>query len=426
MNLRLSLFGSLFFLYSLSFAQTAQNSFWDNWFVQVGADMTLQNPYGYDFSKVFPNGKSFGVDAAVGKWFTPEIGLRAKVNWENGIGAFENSHLTWLAPFDCPGMNMEKGGYLSVVGDILFDAHNILLGYDSERFWNMQLFLRAGGVYNYGAEKGSPLVGAGIGNTFRINDRWRLYADLAYNGVSSGFSMDPSTATGVGDGSNMYFDVNVGIQYSIGNVNFSKSSASQQQFFSLDNPFWRGWFLQYGVDMTLYNPCEKDFSDAFSKGRTSGLDIALGKWFSPEIGVRGKMNWENALFENKSLEWLPYEEPDVSNYDGGGCVMLNFDVLLSAKHILCGYDENDRWDLYGFGRLGLGKNRSIDSLSPLVGAGFGTTYRINRHWSIYADTAYQGITSEFFSGVSWSGATGSAFNGIWDFNIGLQLNIGER
>jgi len=36
------------------------DGFWKNWFVQMGLDMTLQNPYGYDFSKVFPNGKSFG------------------------------------------------------------------------------------------------------------------------------------------------------------------------------------------------------------------------------------------------------------------------------------------------------------------------------------------------------------------------------
>ena len=35
------------------------DGFWKNCFVQVGLDMTLQNPYGYDFSKVFPNGKSF-------------------------------------------------------------------------------------------------------------------------------------------------------------------------------------------------------------------------------------------------------------------------------------------------------------------------------------------------------------------------------
>ena len=30
---------------------------WDNWYVQVGLDMSLQNPCGYNFAKVFPNEK---------------------------------------------------------------------------------------------------------------------------------------------------------------------------------------------------------------------------------------------------------------------------------------------------------------------------------------------------------------------------------
>ena len=30
------------------------NSFWSNWYLQAGLDMTLLNPYGHDFSQVFP------------------------------------------------------------------------------------------------------------------------------------------------------------------------------------------------------------------------------------------------------------------------------------------------------------------------------------------------------------------------------------
>lgn len=86
-----------------------KTTFWNNWFVQMGLDMTLQNPYGYNWSGVFPNGKSFGVDVAAGKWFTPAVGYRGKVNWENGIGLFRNDHANWLAPFNQPGVNMDKG-----------------------------------------------------------------------------------------------------------------------------------------------------------------------------------------------------------------------------------------------------------------------------------------------------------------------------
>ena len=105
------------------------NSFWSNWYVQTGLDMSLQNPYGHDFmGEVFPNGKSFGLNVAMGKWVSPVLGLRGRMNWENGIKLLKNGHDNWLAPFDEPGKNMEKGGYLTVVGDIQVDLHSLIGG----------------------------------------------------------------------------------------------------------------------------------------------------------------------------------------------------------------------------------------------------------------------------------------------------------
>ena len=403
-------------------AQTdSTKTFWDNWFVQFGADMTVQKPHGHAFKDALSKGTSFGVDVAVGKWFTREVALRGKLCWDNGI---IDSRAEWLAPFNQPGVNHDKGGFLSFVGDAMLDLHNVFGEYREDRMWNAQVFLRAGAVYNFGCDKGSPLIGLGLANQFRLSDKWGLYADVAYNGVSSGFTMDPSTATGIGSGSNMYFTLDMGVTYRLGDPKRQRFGKEISVNSFKSGGIWRNWFIQYGVDMTLYNPCEKSFKNVFPDGVTMGLDFAVGKWFSPLVGARGKINLENFLIENKNLKWLPYDEDKhKSNYDGGGCLMAYCDVLLSAKHILMGYVEDEKWDMYAFGRMGLGKNRSIDSLSPVVGAGIGTTYRLGRHLSIYLDTAYQGITSEFFSGVSWSGATGGRFNGIWDINLGLQVKI---
>lgn len=403
-------------------AQTdSTKTFWDNWFVQFGADMTVQKPHGHAFKDALSKGTSFGVDVAVGKWFTREVALRGKLCWDNGI---IDSRAEWLAPFNQPGVNHDKGGFLSFVGDAMLDLHNVFGEYREDRMWNAQVFLRAGAVYNFGCDKGSPLIGLGLANQFRLSDKWGLYADVAYNGVSSGFTMDPSTATGIGSGSNMYFTLDMGVTYRLGDPKRHRFGMEISVNSFKSGGIWRNWFIQYGVDMTLYNPCEKSFKNVFPDGVTMGLDFAVGKWFSPLVGARGKINLENFLIENKNLKWLPYDEDKhKSNYDGGGCLMAYCDVLLSAKHILMGYVEDEKWDMYAFGRMGLGKNRSIDSLSPVVGAGIGTTYRLGRHLSIYLDTAYQGITSEFFSGVSWSGATGGRFNGIWDINLGLQVKI---
>lgn len=197
-----------------------KNKLWQNWYVQAGLDMSLQDPNGYPFFKeVFPNGKTFGIDVAVGKWFTPEIGLRVKFNWENGMGIFRNNHANWLAPMFEPGENMHKGGYIYFVGDIQLDAHNILWGYKANRFWNLQIFPRAGVGYNFGSKKGTPIVAIGLGNTFRINDKLKIYFDVAYHGVSSGFIPVP---TDTGSEFNAFMDINVGLQINLGTSTFKK------------------------------------------------------------------------------------------------------------------------------------------------------------------------------------------------------------
>lgn len=407
------------------------------WYVQGGLDMSLQKPYGYDFSKVMPNGRSFGVNMAVGRWFTTEIGLRARTNWENGIKMFENPKLNWLAPFNMPGENMKRGGYLSVTGDIMFDARNIFIGGQESDVWHIQPFLRAGGVYNYGTDKGAPLIGAGISNQIRLNKNLSLYVDAAYNGVSSGFTMDPSTATGVGSGSNMFFDIDLGVTYRLGyfNAYTAMLTISPDDYYVIwdgrasarrGGSFWKGWFIQLGPDLTRYNLCEKDFSESWSKGRTMGVNAALGRWFSPSIGLRGRLNWENGigLLENKDLEWIPYDAAKhTSNMDGGGCMLMTADVLFSLRALFFRAYHNMKFDYYSLARMGLSHNCSIGSLSPLVGIGGGAIYRTSDRIGLFVESTYQGTTSEYFSGVSWSGPTGSTFNGIWDISTGIQINL---
>lgn len=117
---------------------------WDNWFVQAGLDMSLQNPYGCDFSEVFPKGKTFGVDVALGKWFTPHVALRGKVNWENGLSIFKNKHLEWIGPAEDPQSNMDEGGYAVFCVDVPISVKNIFMDYNPDQKWNFYVYPRAG------------------------------------------------------------------------------------------------------------------------------------------------------------------------------------------------------------------------------------------------------------------------------------------
>lgn len=404
-----------------------------NWYVQTGIDITLQKPYSYEFADAFKEGFSWGLDAALGRWFTPEIGLRGRFNWENGIPLFGWNKANWLAPFYEPGKNMRRGGYLVVSGDVQFDVHNIFFGYKTDRRWNMQVFPRAGLAYNFGVSKGSPLIGVGIGNTFRVGKKRNtiLYADIIYNAVSSGFTGHESTNTGTGTGHNAFVDIDLGVQFNLGrDAGFRKASETDVAEGEVEvcRSFWSNWFVQAGLDMSLQFPYNYDHSQVFSKGRSFGLDAAVGKWFTPELGVRLKGNWENGfpLFRNKKLEWIASGESGRSNMDQGGYLAADFDVMLSLHNLIWAYRPERKWNAVAFARAGLGANLAIHSASPLIGIGGGIYRRLTDRVSIYGDLAYQMVTSEFFEGIAMTGmSVSTGHNAFMDINIGVQWDLGR-
>jgi hypothetical protein len=401
--------------------------FWENWFVQMGLDMTLQNPYGYDFSKVFPNGKSFGLDVAVGKWFTHQVGVRGKFNWENKLPLLENGHANWLAPFYQPGENRRKGGYIALYGDALLNLHNLFGVYRPERKWNTSLYPRIGINYNFGVSKGSLLAGIGLLNTYRISDRWSVYGDIAYIMTGSGFVGKESKAdTGTGSNSNGYLTFGIGAQVELGKMKACKNVKMQDDRSVLSNGIWDNWFVQAGLDMSLMNPYGCNFGKVIPKGMTFGLNGALGKWFTPEYGLRGRVQWENGLIPNNNVEWVPPVEDPRQNYKKGGLATIAIDAMLNLTNVVAGYDPERKWHTTGYVRAGIITQFVEGSGSPLMGVGLEETYRLNDKWSLFGAAGYQVSTSEGM-GVSTTGMDVSAgSNGFFDIDFGVRYDLGRN
>lgn len=207
----------------------ATNSFWSNWFVQVGADMSLQNPYGCNFgSDVFPNGKSFGVNVAVGKWFTPGLGLRLKANWENGI--IENKHANWFGPMTPTGSvnvnsNYDKGGYGAIYGDVLYNLSNLFFGYNETRVWNLTALTGAGVARNFALNTYTEVLRVGLNSSWRVNKLLGIYLEGAYNFTTDKFNGQQNLQ---GTNSNGYVDLNVGVTFNLGKSTFSKAVSIDQ------------------------------------------------------------------------------------------------------------------------------------------------------------------------------------------------------
>ena len=403
------------------------NSFWDNWYGQVGVDMNLLFPSGHSAKDVFPNGKSFGVNVAVGKWFTPEFGGRFKVVWNNGI--LSNDYNTWLQPYGVPGENHRKGGFLNFIWDVQVNMHNLLGNYNPDGKWDLILAPRAGGWWDIGTSKGCPILGVGIINTYRLNDKWSLYVDAGYHFVAS----INGVASGTDHGGNSFAELNVGVQYDfrkknhdgkwkrIGNVSKNEDGVALNQF-------WDNWFVQAGLGMSLQNPYGTNFANVFPNGNTLGINLGIGKWFSPEAGVRGGVNWQNGLIPNKQAHYLDSEDGIMLNYKKHGFVSIYADLFLNLHNIIGGYDKNRSWNAIVYPRMGLAENfSSTYSECPILGIGTEQTFAINDHMKLYADASYQVTTSGFHDTKYHTGDYGGLNNNGWfDFNIGVQYDLGKN
>ena len=197
--------------------RVATNSFWSNWYIQVGADMSLQNPYGCDFSEVFPKGDSWGVNVAVGKWFTPGLGLRLKVNWENGLIENENNRPVnggWTPDF-------EAGGYGAFYGDVQFNLSNMFFGYNENRVWNFIPYVGAGVIRNFDTSNYVPTLGIGIENTWKVSKLLNIYLDVAYRATTKSFTVVESGSSD--NGTSGYLVGEVGVQFNLGKSTWTKA-----------------------------------------------------------------------------------------------------------------------------------------------------------------------------------------------------------
>ena len=204
----------------------ATNSFWSNWFVQFGVDMSVMNPYKTSFFKEdWHEGRTYGIDLAIGKWFTPGLGLRTKVQWENGLfaHAFRNTDHVIYAP------DSHKGGYGAIYEDVQFNLTNLFKGYDENRVWNFIIYPRAGIVRNFDAAENAFTLGGGIQNMWKLNKVISVYADLAYNFVSTKDFVVPNwVPTDANNHKHGYATVELGVNFNLGKGTWAKAVTLDQ------------------------------------------------------------------------------------------------------------------------------------------------------------------------------------------------------
>ena len=196
----------------------ATNSFWANWYVSAGAEYNAaytSQEQGVSKNPFSTKRGVAGFNVAVGKWFTPGIGLRTKFQglWGKQVNT-ETDHHTY--------------NYWAIHEDVTFNLSNLLCGYNEKRVWNFIPYVGIGVGRNMSHNTYDIVYAAGLLNNFRVNKRVQIFADLNVNAVEGSFDgAKPDSWSGFQKNKNRHWDkqfgVSVGVTYNLGKCTWEKA-----------------------------------------------------------------------------------------------------------------------------------------------------------------------------------------------------------
>ena len=204
--------------YSADKYKVETNRFWDNWFVSVGGGAQIY--FGdHDKQCKFGDRLAPALDVAVGKWFTPGIGMRLMYSGLKAKGAtkhpgdpnFDSAHGTGspvkggAAPH---WLEKQKFDMANFHADVLFNLHNLFGGY-KQRVWNCSPYVGLGYARVF-ERPNAKEVSANIGllNSFRLCDALEANIDLRGMYVNDRFDGEGGGRFGEG-----MWSATVGITY---------------------------------------------------------------------------------------------------------------------------------------------------------------------------------------------------------------------
>jgi len=173
----------------------ATNSFWNNWFVQANGTYTAfysneEKPADYSKSPFKHFRRSYGLSIALGKWFTPGIGMRTKLSgfWGKSVlGKYGQDARIKRLGIKTPNENGFVGEsycngvkYFNLQEQVLLNVSNMVAGYNPDRVWNLIPYAGVGGVRNCTYNTWELAGSLGLLNTWKLTDRLKLNLDINY------------------------------------------------------------------------------------------------------------------------------------------------------------------------------------------------------------------------------------------------------
>lgn len=196
-----------------------------------------------------------------------------------------------------------------------------------------------------------------------------------------------------------------------------------KQYSVATNSFWSNWFIQVGVDWNAWYSGEEHGQNLpaspFKKFRSNpGASIAIGKWFTPGLGLRTKVQgiWGKTV-------------TDADNYGNGNKYwVVNEQVLFNLSNMLCGYNPKRVWNFIPFAGAGLSRSCTYNTYAMDWSFGILNEFKVAKKVAINFELGWNRYENDH-DGVT---ATNVGGHTIWENHdnqlyaeLGLTFNLGK-
>lgn len=201
----------------------ATNSFWSNWFIQAGADWSAwysneEHGLGLSHSPFKKFRSNPGASIAIGKWFTPGLGLRTKVQgiWGKAVTDGDNK-----------GNGMK---YWTANEQVMFNMSNLLFGYNPNRVWNVIPFAGGGFSRNCSDNLYAMQLSVGLQSSWRLSRKLNVYLEGGWNRIEEDFDGHSANPAWKGDEQSLrgwedkdnHLYAELGFTYNLGKATWNK------------------------------------------------------------------------------------------------------------------------------------------------------------------------------------------------------------
>ena len=187
------------------------------------------------------------------------------------------------------------------------------------------------------------------------------------------------------------------------------------------NSFWSNWFIQAGAEWNAWYSNEEHglglSRSPFKKFRSNpGASIAIGKWFTPGIALRTKLQgiWGKTV-------------TDADNYGNHNSFWtLNEHVMFNLSNLIYGYNPNRVWNLIPFAGAGISRTMTHNLYAMQLSVGVQSSWKLNKHLNIYLEGGWNRLEGDVDGIEKSNGQRGwDSHDNMFYAELGLNFNLGK-